>query len=37
MPVTAAYSGTFDPVTLGHFDIIERAEVQRGRTRGADP
>lgn len=25
MPVTAAYSGTFDPVTLGHFDIIERA------------
>ena len=25
MAVTAAYSGTFDPVTLGHYDIIERA------------
>ena len=25
MPVIAAYSGTFDPVTLGHYDIIERA------------
>lgn len=25
MPVNAAYSGTFDPVTLGHLDIIERA------------
>lgn len=25
MSVTAAYSGTFDPVTLGHLDIIERA------------
>jgi pantetheine-phosphate adenylyltransferase len=25
MPVTAAYSGTFDPITLGHYDIIERA------------
>ncbi|TJY56759.1 pantetheine-phosphate adenylyltransferase [Sinimarinibacterium sp. CAU 1509] len=23
--VTAAYSGTFDPITLGHYDIIERA------------
>lgn len=23
--VTAAYSGTFDPVTFGHTDIIERA------------
>lgn len=23
--VTAAYSGTFDPITLGHFDIIQRA------------
>ena len=25
MTVTAAYSGTFDPITLGHFDIIQRA------------
>lgn len=25
MPVTAAYSGTFDPITLGHSDIIGRA------------
>ena len=25
MPVIAAYSGTFDPITLGHFDIIQRA------------
>jgi pantetheine-phosphate adenylyltransferase len=25
MPVTAAYSGTFDPITLGHDDIIRRA------------
>lgn len=25
MPVTAGYSGTFDPITLGHYDIIERA------------
>ncbi len=22
---TAAYSGTFDPITFGHFDIIQRA------------
>lgn len=26
-PVTAAYSGTFDPVTFGHMDIIARASV----------
>ncbi len=25
MPKTAIYPGTFDPITLGHFDIIERA------------
>ncbi|NKF22847.1 pantetheine-phosphate adenylyltransferase [Solimonas marina] len=25
MPVIAAYSGTFDPITLGHYDIIKRA------------
>lgn len=25
MSVIAAYSGTFDPITLGHSDIIERA------------
>lgn len=25
MSVIAAYSGTFDPITLGHFDIICRA------------
>ncbi|MGB0956310.1 MAG: pantetheine-phosphate adenylyltransferase [Panacagrimonas sp.] len=25
MPVIAAYSGTFDPLTLGHNDIIHRA------------
>jgi Phosphopantetheine adenylyltransferase (EC 2.7.7.3) len=25
MTVTAAYSGTFDPITLGHLDIIGRA------------
>ena len=25
MPVIAAYSGTFDPITYGHFDIIQRA------------
>lgn len=25
MIVTAAYSGTFDPITLGHSDIIQRA------------
>jgi pantetheine-phosphate adenylyltransferase len=24
-PVIAAYSGTFDPITLGHYDIIGRA------------
>ena len=24
--LTAVYAGTFDPVTLGHMDIIERAE-----------
>jgi pantetheine-phosphate adenylyltransferase len=23
--ITAAYSGTFDPITFGHYDIIERA------------
>ncbi|MES0872810.1 pantetheine-phosphate adenylyltransferase [Sinimarinibacterium thermocellulolyticum] len=25
--VTAAYSGTFDPITFGHFDIIQRASA----------
>lgn len=25
MPKTAIYPGTFDPITLGHFDVIERA------------
>lgn len=25
MSVIAAYSGTFDPVTFGHYDIIQRA------------
>jgi pantetheine-phosphate adenylyltransferase len=25
MTVTAAYSGTFDPITYGHYDIIKRA------------
>ena len=25
MPRTAIYAGTFDPVTLGHMDIIDRA------------
>ncbi|TXH03827.1 MAG: pantetheine-phosphate adenylyltransferase [Nevskiaceae bacterium] len=25
MSVVAAYSGTFDPITLGHYDIIGRA------------
>lgn len=25
MPVVAAYSGTFDPITLGHNDIMHRA------------
>jgi pantetheine-phosphate adenylyltransferase len=25
MAVVAAYSGTFDPITLGHYDIIQRA------------
>ncbi|HVT33942.1 MAG TPA: pantetheine-phosphate adenylyltransferase [Nevskiaceae bacterium] len=25
MSVVAAYSGTFDPITLGHYDIIQRA------------
>jgi pantetheine-phosphate adenylyltransferase len=25
MPVIAAYSGTFDPITLGHNDIMHRA------------
>ena len=25
MSVIAAYSGTFDPITYGHYDIIERA------------
>src|SRR5687767_12396033 len=25
MAVVAAYSGTFDPITFGHTDIIERA------------
>ncbi len=25
MSVIAAYSGTFDPITYGHFDIIQRA------------
>lgn len=25
MTVIAAYSGTFDPITFGHYDIIERA------------
>lgn len=24
-PITAVYSGSFDPVTLGHLDVIERA------------
>ena len=23
--VTALYPGTFDPVTLGHFDVVTRA------------
>lgn len=23
--ITAAYSGTFDPITFGHYDIIQRA------------
>lgn len=25
MSIVAAYSGTFDPITLGHYDIIARA------------
>ncbi len=25
MPITAVYPGTFDPITCGHFDLIERA------------
>ena len=25
MKIVAAYSGTFDPITLGHNDIIHRA------------
>jgi pantetheine-phosphate adenylyltransferase len=25
MPRVAVYPGTFDPLTLGHLDIIERA------------
>ena len=25
MSITAVYPGTFDPITNGHFDLIERA------------
>jgi len=31
-PVTAIYPGTYDPVTLGHVDIIERARGIFGRV-----
>ena len=30
-PVTAIYPGTFDPITLGHSDIIRRATRVAGR------
>lgn len=31
MPITAVYPGTFDPITCGHFDLIERAARFYGR------
>ena len=31
MALTAAYSGTFDPVTFGHTDIIHRAAAMYPR------
>jgi pantetheine-phosphate adenylyltransferase len=32
MKTTAVYPGTFDPVTLGHLDVIERAHRRFGRV-----
>lgn len=32
MQTTAVYPGTFDPVTLGHLDVIERAHRRFGRV-----
>lgn len=32
MDTTAIYPGTFDPVTLGHLDIIERARARFSRV-----
>ena len=31
MPITAVYPGTFDPITCGHSDLIERAARFYGR------
>jgi len=31
MSITAVYPGTFDPITSGHFDLIERAARFYGR------
>lgn len=31
MKITAVYPGTFDPITCGHFDLIERAARFYGR------
>lgn len=34
---TLLYAGSFDPVTLGHLDVIERAAKLCGRAgRGGD-
>lgn len=32
METTAIYPGTFDPVTLGHLDIVERAQARFSRV-----
>ncbi len=32
MPITALYPGTFDPITSGHSDLIERASKLFGRV-----
>jgi len=31
-PTTAVYPGTFDPMTLGHFDLIRRSSKLYGRV-----
>ena len=36
MPVSAMYPGTFDPITLGHEDLVRRAHIVFRRTAEGD-